>query len=76
MSASPAREGVENAVITDKDILFEIFVPSGKGYGAYINKLSSWKDEEYEFLFKSGSKFDIIDVDMSGEVPIVRMVAK
>lgn len=76
MSASPTLEGVENAVITGKDILLEISVPVGKGYGAYINELSAWKDEEFEFLFSCGARFDIVSVDTTGNVPIVRMVAK
>lgn len=76
MSTSPVFEGVENAVITGKDVLLEIYVPSGKGYGAYINNLSAWKDTEYEFLFNCGAKFDVASIDTSGDVPIVRMVAK
>ena len=76
MSTSPALEGIESAIITGKDILLEISVPNGKGYGAYINNLSTMKNREYEFLFNCGSKFDIVSVDTSGNIPIVRMVAK
>ena len=56
--------------------MLEISVPNGKGYGAYINNLSTMKNREYEFLFNCGSKFDIVSVDTSGNIPIVRMVAK
>lgn len=76
MSTSPTLEGIENAVVTGKDTVLEIFVPPGKGRGAYLNELSPWKDMEYEFLLKDGSTFTITDVDLSGEKPIVRMVMK
>ena len=76
MSASPLLEGVENAVVTGKDILLEISVPNGKEYGAYINDLSAWKNIEYEFLFTCGASFDIVSVDTNGDIPIIRMVAK
>ena len=76
MSTSPTLEGIENAVITGKDIILEISIPSGKGHGAYLNELSPWKDKEYEFLLKDGSTFTIMEVDLSGEKPIVRMVMK
>lgn len=76
VSTSPVMEGVENAVVTGKDVMLEICIPSGKGYGAYINELSPWKDREYEFLLRDGLKYEITEVDTSGEKPIVRMVAK
>ena len=76
VSTSPTIEGIKNAVVTGKDVIIEISIPAGKGYGAYINELSPWKDKEYEFLLKDGLKYYITDVDISGEKPIVRMVIK
>ena len=76
MSTSPVMEGVKNAVVTGKDYLLEIDVPSGKGIGAYLNNLSPWKDQEYEFLLKDGTVFEITDVDTNGDQPIIKMVVK
>lgn len=55
------------------DVLLEINVPKGKGTGAYINSRSRFMDEEYEFLIKRGAKCKIVEIDKSGDKPIVRM---
>lgn len=73
MSTSPTMKGIENAVITGKDIILEINVPAGKGRGAYLNELSPWKDIEYEFLLKDSTKCRITSFDNSGDKPILRM---
>src|SRR5690606_24916723 len=69
MSSSVLREGA----IQYYDIMFEITVPAGKGRGAYINEISLYKDEEYEFLIKRGSSFRITEVVEEGGKPIIRM---
>ena len=51
-------------------------MPSGKEIGAYLNNLSPWKDQEYEFLLKDGTVFEITDVDTNGDQPIIKMVVK
>lgn len=69
MSASPIRSDI----VDNKSALFEIQVPSGNGRGAYINSLSGFKNVEYEFLLKRGTKCEVTSVDLSGEKPIIRM---
>ena len=48
-----------NPVVTVKPVVLEIDVPSGKGRGAYINRLSGFQDTEYEFLIKRNASFTI-----------------
>lgn len=51
-----------NRVATSKPVVFEINVPAGTGNGAYVNKLSGFKDVEYEFLLKRGADYKITEV--------------
>lgn len=69
MSTSPIRPNI----VEDRPVLFEIQVPLGKGKGAYVNSLSGFKDEEYEFLLKWGTKCVVTSVDLTGDKPIIRM---
>ena len=45
-----------------KKVQMELQIPKGIGKGAYINELSGFTDEEYEFLIKRGSEFEILEV--------------
>lgn len=77
MSTTPLVDTVrEYADTWGCDTIFEISLRKGKGKGAYINELSHFKDEEYEFLLRRDSKFIIQEVDTSGEYTIIRMVEK
>ena len=69
MSTSP----IHADIVDRKDALMEIQVSAGKGKGAYVNSLSGYKDEEYEFLLKRGTNCEILSVDLSGEKPIIKM---
>ena len=69
MSTSPVHVDISDR----KDCLLEIQVPSGKGLGAYVNSLSGFKNVEYEFLLKRGTRCEILSVDTSGEKPIIKM---
>lgn len=51
-----------NAVNGDAYSMYVIDVPAGKGRGAYVNSLSEYKNAEYEFLLKRGTKARILDV--------------
>ena len=53
-------------------VLLQLFVPSGVGRGAYINQLSGFQNDEYEFLLKRNAKFEVLAVDTSGEMPVVK----
>lgn len=77
MSTTPLVDTVHDyANMWDCNTIFEINLNKGKGKGAYINELSLFKDEEYEFLLKRDSKFIIQEVDTSGEFTVIRMVEK
>lgn len=69
MSTSP----IHADIVERRDALLEIQVLSGQGKGAYVNSLSGFKDDEYEFLLKRGTKCEVISVDLSGSKPIIRM---
>ena len=64
---------IPSGAMTDKDCKIKIHVPSGKGRGAYINNLSDYKDEEYEFLISRNSKFKIIKVEETEDDLILEM---
>ena len=64
---------VQSGAMTDKDCKIKIHVPSGKGRGAYINNLSEYKDNEYEFLIPRNSKFRIVKVDETEEDLLLEM---
>ena len=53
--------------------MLEIQIPSGQGRGAYVNSLSGFKDDEYEFLVKRGTRCEVTSVDLTGDKPIIRM---
>lgn len=77
MSTTPLLETVQKyAEDWDCNIIFEISLNKGKGKGAYINELSAFKDEEYEFLLRRDSMFVIQEVDTSGKFTVIRMVEK
>lgn len=50
-----------NKAFLDKEAIFEIRVPGGKGRGAFISSFSRHFDE-YEFLLKRDTKFKIVEV--------------
>lgn len=72
MSTSVSKDFVLNSDFA-KDAVLEIMVPKGKGTGAYINSRSRFMDEEYEFLLKRGTKLKVVEIDKSGDKPIIRM---
>ena len=77
MSTTPLSGTVQKyAEDWDCNTIFEISLNKGKGKGAYINELSAFKDEEYEFLLRRDYKFVIQEVDTSGKFTIIRMVEK
>ena len=43
MSAST----IKTSTAVNKDCIMELFIPSGKGRGAYVNNVSGFQDEEY-----------------------------
>lgn len=69
MSTSP----IHADIVDRKDALLEIQIPSGQGRGAYVNSLSGFKDDEYEFLVKRGTRCEVTSVDLTGDKPIIRM---
>lgn len=70
MSSSPTLES--SAV--NKECIMELFIPSGKGRGAYINDLAGqYVDKEYEFLIARNSEFNIMSVEETEEKLIFKM---
>lgn len=60
MSTSPLFDVVEKfGKENGMDTILKIKVPKGKGYGAYINEISEFKDEEYEYLLKRNAKLKV-----------------
>lgn len=60
MSSSPLFDVVEKfGKESGMDTILKIKVPKGKGYGAYINEISEFKDEEYEYLLKRNTKLKV-----------------
>lgn len=55
MSTAASYKGVLDGV-DDSFTIFKIDVTKGNGNGAYINSLSQYRDEEYEFLLKRDTK--------------------
>lgn len=49
----------------EKEAMFEIYIPKGKGIGAMISSFSNHFDE-YEFLLKRDLEFKILDVKETG----------
>lgn len=74
MSTSPVKSVAEKfASQNGQDgILLELLIPSGDGRGAYINQLSGFQDDEYEFLLCRGARFEITEVDTSGGMTVLR----
>ena len=56
----------------DGKVLYEVKVPTGKGIGAYIGKLSHYHSEA-EFLFNRGTIFKITKVRKQGNKPVVTL---
>ena len=70
MSSSPLK----TSTAVNKDCIMELFIPQGKGRGAYINEISAqYKDKEYEFLIKRDAKFKIVSVEETEEKVIFKM---
>lgn len=69
MSTSPFR----GSSAVNKDCIMVMDIPAGKGRGAYINNLSGFKDEEYEFLLARDSKFTIQSVEELENEVIIKM---
>jgi len=55
-----------------REVIYEVRVPTGKGIGAYIGKLSHHKSEA-EFLFNRGTIFKIVKVRKQGQKPVVTL---
>ena len=70
MSTSP----IKTSTAVNKDCIMELFIPSGKGRGAYLNNVSGFQDEEYEFLLARDSKFRVIGADETEEKLILRSI--
>lgn len=67
MSTAASYKDVLDGV-DDSFTIFKIDVPKGNGNGAYINSLSQYRDEEYEFLLKRDTKCRILKVgEMDGK---------
>lgn len=69
MSTSPTMK----STAMNQECIMELFIPAGKGRGAYINDLSAFQDEEYEFLLARNSKFNVISVKETEENIILKM---
>ena len=69
MSTSP----IKTSTAVNKDCIMELFVPSGKGRGAYVNNVSGFQDEEYEFLLARDSKFRVIGAEETEDKLILKM---
>lgn len=69
MSTSPFR----GSTAVNKKCVMEINVPAGKGRGAYVNSLSGFQDEEYEFLIARNSRFAVQSVEESESEIIIKM---
>lgn len=62
-----------DAVNGDEYAMYIIDVPKGKGRGAYINSLSEYKDAEYEFLLKRGTKAKVTDTYLENGKSIIKL---
>ena len=69
MSTSP----IKTSTAVNKDCIMELFIPSGKGRGAYVNNVSGFQDEEYEFLLARDSKFRVIGAEETEDKLILKM---
>ena len=69
MSTSP----IKTSTAVNKDCVMELFIPSGKGRGAYVNNVSGFQDEEYEFLLARDSKFRVIGAEETEDKLILKM---
>lgn len=70
-STSISEQSVLNRA-NDNDLIYVYDIPAGKGYGAYINNFSSYKNDEYEFLIGSGTKFEEVDRRVKNGVTYVK----
>ena len=69
MSTSP----IKTSTAVNKDCIMELFIPSGKGRGAYVNNVSGFQDEEYEFLLARDSRFRVIGAEETEDKLILKM---
>ena len=69
MSTSP----IKTSTAVNKDCVMELFIPSGKGRGAYVNNVSGFQDEEYEFLLARDSKFRVVGAEETEDKLILKM---
>ena len=56
----------------DRDVLYEVKVPKGKGIGAYVGQLSQHRSEA-EFLLNRGTVFKIVKVRRENGQPVVTL---
>ena len=59
--------------VASGNIVMEINVPSGKGYGAWVNPLSGAEDKEYEFLLQRGTDYLVKNIRYEGDDTIVSL---
>ena len=69
MSTSP----IKTSTAVNKDCIMELFIPAGKGRGAYVNNVSGFQDEEYEFLLARDSRFRVIGAEETEDKLILKM---
>ena len=50
----------------------EINIPAGKGAGMWVDPISEFKGEN-EFLLNRGTKFKVLEIDESGNRPLVKL---
>jgi hypothetical protein len=69
MSTSTLKEGFN----ASNDVIMEIAVPKGSK-GAFINDLSGYQDQEYEFLLQRNTKLKIHEVLKQGDKIFIKAV--
>lgn len=69
MSTSPFR----GSSAINKECIMELFIPAGKGRGAYINDFSGFKNSEYEFLLARNSRFKVLSAEKTEDKLILKM---
>lgn len=69
MSTSPYK----GSTAVNKECIMELDIPAGFGRGAYVNRISGFQDEEYEFLLHRDSKFLVRSVEETEDKLILRM---
>lgn len=77
-STSIDREKIIRDAERGYKTVHEYHIPKGKGFGAYINNLTSdtYKDVEWEFLLKRNSKFEYIDKFVENGITYIQWKVK